>query len=195
MRFRWVAFLFFGGVCLAPAQVAEISVSGGVSRFGSPNLGSTVDQLGNLATVTLDDGFRLALRFTLNTYRFMGHEFGYAYSHSNLNIEGTKSSMPIHQGFYDFLLYATPEGSRFRPFATGGVQFSSFVPPGASIYYGNQITKFGVNYGGGIKLRVTEIIGLRLDFREYNTGKPFKLTNTTGRLNQMEVSVGAAFLF
>jgi len=180
---------------LATAQVAEFSVSGGVSRFGNASLGNTVDQLGNPVAVTIDNGFRLTLRFTLNTYRFMGHGFGYAYNHSNLNIAGVKSSMPIHQGFYDFLLYATPEGSRIRPFATGGVQFSSFVPPGASVYSGNEVTKFGVNYGGGIKFKVTEVIGLRFDFREYNTGKPFNLTSQNGRLNQLEASVGAAFMF
>ena len=56
------------------------------------------------------------------------------------------------------------------------------------------MTKFGLNYGGGLKLKITDIIGLRFDVREYNTGKPFKLTGTSGRLNQLEVSVGAAFL-
>jgi opacity protein-like surface antigen len=195
MRVGVVAFFFFAGAALAPAQVGELSVSGGVSRFGGAGLGSTVDQLGNTIPVTLDDGFRLVFRFTLNTYRFMGHEFGYAYSHSNLNLAGVKAAMPIHQGFYNFLLYATPEGSKIRPFATGGVHFSSFVPPGTSVYYGNQITKFGVNYGGGLKFRLTEIIGLRFDFRQYNTGKPAIVAKTSGRLNQIEASVGAAFLF
>jgi opacity protein-like surface antigen len=187
--------VLFAGVGLASAQVAEFSVSGGVSRFGNANLGNTVDQAGNAAAVTIDNGFRLTFRFTLNTYKFMGHEFGYAYNHSNLNIAGSKSSMPIHQGFYNFLVYATPEGSRVRPFATGGVHFTSFVPPGASIYAGNEVTKFGINYGGGIKFRVTDIIGLRFDVRQYNTGKPFKLTNQNGRLNQLEASVGASFMF
>lgn len=198
MRPWAVVVSFCACAVLAQAQVGELSVSGGVSRFGSTNLGTIVDQVGNLDSVTLDNGFRLAFRFTLNTWRFMGHEFGYAYSHSNLRINTSPASvspMPVHQGFYDFVLYATPEGSRIRPFATGGVQFSSFVPPGASVYYGNEVTKFGVNYGGGLKLRVTSIIGLRFDAREYNTGKPFKLQGTSGRLNQLEVSVGAAFLF
>lgn len=195
MRFRAVVLIFFASAGLAAAQVAELSISGGVSRFGNSSLGNTVDQLGNPVAVTIDSGFRLTFRFTLNTYRFMGHEFGYAYNFSNLNIAGAKSSVPIHQGFYNFLFYATPEGSRIRPFATGGVQFTSFVPPGASVYYGNEVTKFGVNYGGGLKLKLTDIIGIRLDFRQYNTGKPFKLTNQSGRLNQMEASVGAAFLF
>ena len=195
MRALPAVIVFFAGVTVAPAQVAEFSLSGGVSRFGNTSLGTTLDQLGNTSNVTLDSGFRLTFRFALNTYRFMGHEFGYAYSHSNLNIAGSKISLPVHQGFYDFLLYATPEGSRIRPFAAGGVQFSSFVPPGASIYYGNQITKFGVNYGAGVKMRVTPIIGLRLDFREYNSGQPFKLAGTSGRLNQMEISIGGSFLF
>src|SRR5689334_2034173 len=121
---RWaVVLLFCGCATLAQAQVGEISVSGGVSRFGAANLGTIADQAGNLTNVTLDNGFRLAFRFTLNTWRFMGHEFGYAYSHSNLRIQSTPatvSSMPVHQGFYDFMLYATPEGSHIRPFATGG---------------------------------------------------------------------------
>ena len=63
------------------------------------------------------------------------------------------------------------------------------------MYCGNEVTKFGFNYGGGIKFKVTEIIGLRFDFRQYNTGKPFNLANQSGRLNQLEASVGAAFLF
>ena len=197
MRVRaWLGVLmFFSGALSASAQVGEFSLSGGVSRFGGVSLGTVLDQLGNPTSVTLDDGFRLTLRFTLNTYRFMGHEFGYAYNHSNINIAGAKNSMPVHQGFYDFLLYAMPEGARIRPFAAGGVHFSSFVPPGASIYAGNEVTKFGVNYGAGLKVRVTPIVGVRMDFREYNTGKPFNLTNQHGRLNQMELSIGGSFLF
>jgi opacity protein-like surface antigen len=195
MQFPAVLLVLFASVRLATAQVGELSISGGVSRFGDASLGNTLDQLGNPLAVTIDNGFRLTFRFTLNTYRFMGHEFGYAYNRSNLIVAGVKSSMPIHQGFYNFLFYATPEGSRIRPFATGGVQFTSFVPPGASVYYGTEVTKFGVNYGGGIKFKLTDIIGLRFDFRQYNTGKPFHLSNQIGRLNQLEASVGAAFLF
>lgn len=194
---RWAAVVvFFAGASLASAQVAEFSLSGGVSRFGSTSLGTNVDSAGNASNVSINNGFRLTFRFTLNTYKFMGHEFGYAYNRSGVNL-GTGGSVPmsIQQGFYDFLLYATPEGSRIRPFAAGGAQFSSFFPPGASVYYGNQETKFGVNYGGGIKMRVTPIIGLRFDVRRYNSGKPFKFTGESGRMNQLEVSVGASFLF
>ncbi len=193
----WAAMaVLLAGGGLLPAQVGEISVSGGVSRFSGASLGSTLDSAGNVVgNVSINDGFRLAVRFTLNTYRFAGHEFGYAYNHSGVNLGGQKVPMSIQQGFYNFLLYATKEGARIRPFAAGGVQFSSFFPPGASIYAGNQETKFGINYGGGVKLRVTDIIGLRFDVRRYNSGKPFKFPNEHGRLNQLEATIGAAFLF
>src|SRR6266513_2649997 len=161
---RWAAVaVFLAGAGLASAQVAEFSLSGGVSRFGNTSLGTNVDSAGNASKVTINNGFRLTFRFTLNTYRFAGHEFGYAYNRSGVNLGPTQSvPMTIQQGFYDFLLYATPEGARIRPFAAGGVQFSSFFPPGTSVYYGNQETKFGINYGAGIKMRVTSVIGLRV---------------------------------
>lgn len=179
---------------VATAQVGELSVSGGVSRFGGASLGSA----GSTATdspIKIGDGFRLNVRFTLNTYRFFGHEFGYAYNRSNIDIAGQKTAVPIHQGFYDFLVYATPEGSHVRPFAAGGVQFSSFFPPGSSVYYGNQVTKFGFNYGGGLKVRVTSVWGVRFDIRQYNSGKPFDFPFASGRLKQTEVTGGISFNF
>ncbi len=177
---------------IASAQVFEGSVSGGVSRFGNSSLIT-------VPNVTLGNGFRLTFRMTLNTYRFFGHEFGYGYNRSTVDIAGPQGgslTMPVHQGFYNFLLYGTPEGSRIRPFATGGVHFSSFVPPGASVYYGNQVTKFDFNYGGGLKVRVTGPWGVRFDVRQYNTGKPdlFQTTEApSGRLLQTEISAGISF--
>lgn len=174
--------------------MAEFSVSGGVSRFGNTSLIEA-------PRVTLDSGFRLAIRFTLNTYRFMGHEFGYGYAHSNAVVEGDQGgaqAMPVHTGFYDFMVYGTPEGARVRPFVCGGAQFSSFVPPGTSVYYGNQVSKFGFNYGGGLKARLTGPWGLRVDVRQYASGKPdlFQTAEApSGWLRQTEFSAGVSFNF
>ncbi|HWQ56301.1 MAG TPA: outer membrane beta-barrel protein [Bryobacteraceae bacterium] len=191
MRKLLLAAIFLTCTTAATAQVAEFSVSGGVSSFSGALI--------NNPEVTLGDGFRLNLRFTLNTYRFFGHEIGYAYNRSKAEIagpEGGEIGMPVHQGTYAFLAYATPEGSRIRPFAAGGIHFSSFFPPGSSAYYGNQVTKFGFNYGGGIKARLTDVWGVRFDIRQYNTGKPdlFQTTEApSGRLRQTEVSAGISF--
>lgn len=203
MRYPYIllAGCLFSSIGLA--QSFEASVSGGVSRFGDAQLG-TATGVPTDPQYVMKNGFRLAFRMTLNTWRFFGHEFGYAYNHTSLDVpsitvvgQGTSPaqniSVPIHQGFYDFLVYATPEGTRVRPFAAGGVQFSGFFPPGTSVYYGNQVTKYGINYGGGLKVRLTSIWGVRFDARFYNMGKPFDFPNQSGRLIQQEYSVGVSF--
>ena len=127
--------LLYASAAVAPAQVGEFSVSGGVSHFGSASLGDSAG-----AAVDLHDGFHLGLRFTLNTHKFFGHEFGYGYSHTNIQIHTDPvqdNSTSIQQGFYDFLVYATPEGSRIRPFGAAGANFTSFYPPGATVYGGD----------------------------------------------------------
>jgi hypothetical protein len=103
--------------------------------------------------------------------------------------------MAIHQGGYNFLLYATNEGTRIRPFATGGVGFANYVPPGASATSGGGSNKFGVNYGGGVKMRITSLFGARLDVRQYTTPKPFGLPLAQGWIRQTEISAGFGVLF
>ena len=158
-------------------------------------------------TYSMKDGFRLSFRMALNTGRFIGHEFGYAYSRTGIvapavttttgsitsTIPAQDISIPSHQGFYDFLIYAIPEGKIIRPFAAGGVQFTAFSQPGSE-YTNNRETKYGINYGGGVKVKVKEPWGFRLDVRQYNMGKPFKLPNASGRLLMWEFSGSISFL-
>ena len=179
-------------------QVFEAGVHGGVSQLTNTVLGSDIitRNAAPSSKISLKDGFRLGFRVTFNTYKFLGGEFGYAYNRTQLHFDGppvTETGMAIHQGFADALLYATPEGMRIRPFAAGGVHFSNFVPPGQSAQYGGGDTKFGVNYGAGIKIRVGTNWLVRFDFRQYETGKPFKLPNASGRLLQNEISGGVGF--
>ena len=206
MRFRYIVLA--GCLCssVSFAQSFEAAISGGVSRFGDAKLG-TATGVSTDPQYVMQDGFRLTFRMALNSWRFFGHEFGYSYNHTSLQVPAISTptlggltttpaqtiSVPIHQGFYDFLVYATPEGTRVRPFAAGGVQFSGFFPPGTSVYYGNQVTKYGINYGGGLKVRLTSIWGVRFDARFYNMGKPFDFPNQSGRLIQQEYSVGVSF--
>jgi opacity protein-like surface antigen len=180
-----VLFLFAG---VLSAQMAEVAISGGASALSNKVLGNYSG-----TNYELDNGFRLAFRFTLNPQTFFGHEVGYAYNRTSLkygdSTSSTSEGMAIHQGFYNFLVYATPEGFRIRPFATGGVHFSNFVPPGASVSSGQGTNKMGFNYGGGVKLKLTNLFGIRVDLRQYQTGKPFDLGGS-GLLRQTEVSAG-----
>jgi len=195
---KWSALLILCACSctLAFAQSAEISVSGGVSRF---NGHYATAGAGDNTPIDFTNGFRLAFRFTWNQGKIFSHEVGYGYARSHLHYQGSPSQditpMSMHQGLYDFLINATPEGSRVRPFACGGVQFTSFYPPGASTYYGS-VTKFGVNYGAGIKLKLTPIWGVRADFRQYAMPRPdFGFANNSGWMRQTEITAGFAFLF
>ncbi len=177
-------------------QGAEASVSAGSSTFPNRNLGQLGAQGAVSEFLKLENGVRIAGRFTINNYRFLGHEFGYGYDHSGLVFGSQgKVGMAVHQGFYDFLAYALPEGSAFRPFVCGGVGFSTFFPPGTSVSYGNGVTKFGYNYGAGVKVKVSPLFGIRLDVRDYVTGKPFDLPEARGLLHNLEVSAGFSVLF
>lgn len=190
---RLVLLGLFIGAGLS-AQVFEAGAHGGISRLSSSNIGTIPGGELGRANVSLDDGWRLGGRMTINAWRYMGMEFGYAYNRSHLIIGGQDTGgMAIHQGLFNWLLYATKEGSRVRPFATGGAHFSNFVPPGSSVTSGGGSNKIGVNYGGGIKVRINDKFLIRFDGRQYITGKPFDLRDANGSLKQLELSVGFSF--
>jgi opacity protein-like surface antigen len=212
--------LFLAGAGSAWGQLFEVWFNGGESLMSNKGLGTfNVDANGNpLPTATKNDvqfgdGFRFSFRMTLNNESHFGHEVQYAYSRTSLDIPaqpatvgtinnvGTPATaassqgMAIHQGGYNFLLYATNEGTRIRPFATGGVGFSNYVPPGSSAASGGGYNKFGFSYGGGVKIRLTSLFGARLDVRQYTTPKPFDLPLASGWLRQTEVSAGFGVMF
>jgi hypothetical protein len=189
MRSVWIV----AGLCVwataACAQVGEFGISFGAARYSNNDVGTD-----GQFRYTVDGNFRLGLRLTLNTYRFFGHEIGYAYNRGSLEVAGEGSGMSIHQFGYSFLAYGTPEGSVIRPFAAGGGHFTTFYPPGTGVYTGGY-TKFGFNYGGGLKVRVTPMWGIRVDVRDYATAKPFPLTDQSGLLHQLEMSAGLSLVF
>jgi hypothetical protein len=124
--------LMCGGIAVTRAQVAEFSFGAGQSILRNSTLIATTTEDGTPVEVKLKDGFRFGFRITLNNWRFLGHEFGYGYNRSQLTLPDGDRGMAIHQGFYNLLAYALPEGSKIRPFVTGGAHFSNFVPPGRS---------------------------------------------------------------
>ena len=176
------------------AQVAEFSASGGVSRLSNRDLGSlTTDATAKSNDLELRDGFRMGFRMTINNWRFFGHEVGYAYNRTKIRVNGTPPQdygTAIHQGIYNFLMYATPEGTTVRPFAAGGGHFSSYQWPGQSVTQGGGSTKFGFNYGGGLKVKAGSKFIVRFDLHQYRNGKPFDFPMQSGLLHQTEISVG-----
>ena|SRR5579859_1925193 len=188
-----VLFLALAGS--AWGQSFEAWFNGGESIMSNKGLGTTAPFGGSPNDVTLENGFRFSFRMALNNDNRFGHEVQYAYSRTQLNISGFAQGMAIHEGGYNFLYYATREGTRIRPFATGGIGFANFVPPGSSAAYGGGTNKFQLNYGGGVKVHVAGIFGVRLDVRQYISPKPFSLPLAQGWLRQTEVSAGFGVQF
>lgn len=177
-------------------QGAEIGFSAGWGHFTSGTVGLEEAFGEEPAEYTVDDGIRIGGRLGLNTGDFIGHEFSYAFQRSKLDIlDQSFGSMSIHHIYYNFLLHAFPEGSVVRPFVTGGGGVSVFNPPGVSSFSGAGDNKFGYNYGAGIKFKMTESYGIRLDVRDHVTGKPFDLPGGDGQLHNLEISAGFSLLF
>ncbi|HTD44052.1 MAG TPA: outer membrane beta-barrel protein [Bryobacteraceae bacterium] len=196
-RYLPILMVVFSGALWA--QSADLYFVAGESILSNNGLGA-LTATGNQKDVHLDNGFRFGFRFGWNSAGHMGHEIQYAYSRTHLIISGTDiGGMAIHEGGYNFLLYATPEEARFRPFGTVGVHFANFVPPGSSATSGGGSNKFGFNYGAGVKVKVTSLFGLRFDVRQYQMGKPDffggTLFSRSGLLRQTEVSAGVGIHF
>jgi hypothetical protein len=195
MRQLWLPLLFVVGSSIAWAQSGELFFSAGESILSNNGIGSA-SPAGSQNDYQLDDGFRFGFRFGFNTDGHFGHELQYAYNHTHLLFQGVDlGGMAIHQGGYNFLVYATRDSAKIRPFVTGGGHFSNFVPPGSSATSGGGSTKFGFNYGAGVKAKLTNIVAIRFDVRRYDTPKPFDLYQNDGWLHQVEVSAGVGIHF
>lgn len=180
----------------ASAQSAEIGLSVGVSAFNNNGIGSLRTFEDGLIPATLGKGVRIGARWATNSWVFLGHEFSYAGQRTSLKIGANPSDgMTVQNLYYNFVAHATPSGSRVRPFGTVGVGVSVFFPPGASSFSGGGDNKFGYNYGGGLKFKLSDRFGLRFDLRDHVTGKPFDLANSSGKFHNVEYSSTFSLLF
>lgn len=196
-----------GALLALPAlpQSAELGISGGYGSLGDNSL-STLTPAGTSIReeYTLSNGIRVGGRMAFNSRAFLGHEIAYSYQHARLGFlsaggetAGSQDfgAVRAHHMYYNLVAHATPTGTRIRPFVTGGGGFSSFFLPGISSFSGYGNTKFGYNYGGGLKFNFFSY-GIRFDVRNHVTGKPFGqyLPNVTGKLNNLEFSMTFSLL-
>src|SRR5438270_813518 len=85
MRFRYALLTGCLFSSLGFAQSFEAAISGGESRFGDAKLG-TATGVPSDPQYVMKDGFRLTFRMALNSWRFFGHEFGYSYNRTSVDI-------------------------------------------------------------------------------------------------------------
>lgn len=195
-----IALLFVLLSTLSPsslhAQMAEASVFIGLARLSDRSLGEV-----GFAQVPLEleHGVRTGARLTLNSGPLLGHELSYAYERHDMKVAGEQESTATSQEFfYDFIAHLTPKKVVIRPFFAVGVGLVAFSPGDQGIFQNaGGLTKPGVNYGGGLKLKTSKYTALRFDIRDRITAKPdfLDLEGASGRLHSVELSGGFSLLF
>lgn len=195
-----VSLLTLGSGLQAHAQYAEIGVSVGYSRFQDGEFYDVSSTSGFRETYSYGNGVRVGARMSFDYRGYFAHEVAYSWQRAPFRVETveegasslSETSSNLHHYYYNFVAHATRRDSRVRPFVTGGGGVSSFVPPGFSAL-SRGVTKFGYNYGAGVKSLLTDRYGLRFDVRDHVTGKPF--FREAGRLHNVETSATFSFLF
>jgi len=192
--FALFAVLFLGALA-AHAQI-EATVYAGLQRPSDDDLGvfGFTQQ-----PITMSNGVKTGARLSLNSGLFTGHELSYGYQRFNLKIGDQKESQASAQDFfYDFVLHFTPNAVAVRPFVLAGAGYTSFSPGDGGVFAdASGSNELGVNFGGGLKIKMGKFFGLRFDARNHLTRKPnfLDLPNVDGRLYRMEYSAGASLLF
>ena len=170
--FLAIAFLLFA----SPAFAGDVTLFGGFQREGKLTLKSAASSAGSFTTNPTSFS-TFGLRF--GKAKTVGTESTFAYT-SNF-IDGSAKALILNQNL--MIQAPTPV---VKPYLTAGI--------GTIIKKGKSITgigsRFAVNYGGGVKLKVAGPLGLRLDTRGY------VIPGVQGQtLKVLEVSLGIGFGF
>lgn len=167
-----------GDVSDAYPDLVELDAFGGVSVFGQVLPG--LDE-------KLINGGTGGGRVTANISPFVGIELGYNFMGNNVRlISPVRPGLPtfdfrnqIHYLALNPVFNFTPRGSRVQPYLTVGVGAIEFIPtkqalnfatsPAAIATYGSQNLsrdlEAALNYGGGVKVHISQHVGVRFDMR------------------------------
>ncbi|HUZ46606.1 MAG TPA: outer membrane beta-barrel protein [Terriglobia bacterium] len=160
--------------------------------------------------------------------KILGVEGSYGYVRNNLAVtDFYNSATPSNEIGYDILeqrvsadvVAHAPQGMKgVRPYLAGGVEYDRFAPTGTAAALAqsqgfngvpNSVLspeyKFGVNFGGGLDVKLTNLLAVRLDLRDHVTGSPtFGLPFQTAsaytayypiRGNTHNITLSAGFVF
>ncbi len=213
MRFFCTAVaLFFVLVGTAFAQKWEVSGGAGFYRPSRAELGSLNDRAQDDDTV-LKAGSGFGGRVTFNPWNYYGFELSYAQSKPEFrtkirtgtgrNVRETSKSEKVvtQQAAFNFLIYFMPLREKWRPYMTGGINAHRWgVPKSIEEFTHTAFRNYGANYGGGIKFHLIPHSVIRLDVRDYFSGKPYDLKFSDdklggGLIRQFEASVSVGITF
>jgi len=129
-------------------------------------------------------GVTLGAEFSLN--RIVGAEGSYSNVRNNLAVTDSSTSAEFGYGVHDqrfsgdLLAHAPKAFFGLKPYFAGGLEYDHFSQPGSSssIFNGfsgvtlGAANKIGVNYGGGVDMKLLPFISLRVDVRDHVMTSP-----------------------
>ncbi|MCC7173708.1 MAG: outer membrane beta-barrel protein [Bryobacterales bacterium] len=209
-RFCCPVLLSLLAVASAGAQTLEVAPIAGWTRVSRAPLGYASAVQGKDSDTTFRNGYTYGLRITLNTPGYYGHELTALQTEARLAtvFQDTETAprvpktgrVLLHQLSYNFLAYWMPKNERFRPFLTVGLEARRSGKPHIEGWRKEPTLNYGVNYGGGIKIRLHKRALVRVDLRDTFTGKPYKLQfadlmNSHGYVRQQQATLGIGLTF
>lgn len=185
---RYSPFLFFSALWAMPAAVAQQWEAGGLGGFGITSDVSVKNSAGSVTT-GLKNGFAVGAFAGSNDYKYFGGEASYIYREGDLKLDGRGSSVSFgsYTQFLDFrfLVHFAPRESRIRPFLAfgGGVGIYSGTGRESAAQPLNSFvglthtteTKPMVSGSAGLKMRLTQHLAFRVEFRDYATPYPSRM--------------------
>lgn len=195
----------------ALAQKYEFGVHGGVSFYDK----KTVTNSRGNADVGFKTGYAAGFTVGHNMYRHIGGEIRYTFLHNDMKVEAgsTKATFgaQAHALHYDFLLHASDMNSAVRPYVAFGGGMKHYRGTGdeqpfqplsnVAILTKTNDTKGMVSVGGGVKLKLTDRMWLRLDVHDYlspfpkNVITPASGSAVSGWFNNIVGTGGITFTF
>jgi opacity protein-like surface antigen len=138
------------------------------------------------STYKLGGGFTLGAEVPLG--KILGVEGSYSRVRNNLALTDYGFSAPLETGYGvhdqrlsgDLVAHPPKSFLGFKPYLAAGLEYDRFSPtfPTSDIFSGfansslGNSNKIGVNYGGGVDMKLLPSVALRVDIRDHPTSTP-----------------------
>lgn len=208
-----IAYLLTAVLISLPAfaQKYEFGVHGGISFYDK----KTVTNSRGNADAGFNTGYGAGFTIGQNMYKHVGGEIRYTFLNNEMKLESGSAKATFgsqaHVIHYDFLIHGTGPNSAVRPYVAFGGGIKHFRGTGAEQVFqplGNialltkaNDTKGLASVGGGVKLKLTDRIWLRVDVHDYLTPFPKNVitpasgSSVSGWLNNIVGTGGISFTF
>ena len=166
----------------------ELSFFAGMAMLGEAEANTPIEDSSDFlkSSIDPDNGILLGARITQNLGNYFAAEFDYTFSDHSGTFNNPTPSTPAldldqttHSFFYNLLFYARDPYKSLRPYVSGGVGATLYALDGSIKSTSKQLGfsmnnnwKAGLRVGGGVKYKLSDKIGVRVDLSDQLSDVP-----------------------